>query len=114
MCVPVEGDGFFNATSNTLANGKQVMRINFLQRHDLLTKWTLVPVKACQQFAQWFNGYDAMRLDTPFANYLSRKEVSLNCNAAGNVGLVCCYKIQLRIINQLVLNVLKNHVTVSS
>ena len=38
MCVPVEGDGFFDGTTNTLANGKQVIRINFLQRHDLLTK----------------------------------------------------------------------------
>ncbi len=52
ICVPVDGNGYFDCTSNTLANGKQVMRINFLQRQDLLTKWTLVPRKACQQFAQ--------------------------------------------------------------
>jgi hypothetical protein len=114
MCVPVDGDGQFDCTTNTLANGEQVMRINFLQRHDLLTKWTLVPVKACQKFAQWFNGNDAMRLDTPFANHLSRKVVSLNCNAAGKVRLVCRFKVQLCIINKLVLNVLKNHITVSS
>ena len=78
MCVPVEGDGFFDGTTNTLANGKQVTRINFLQHHDLLTKWTLVPVKACQQFAKWFNGDNAMRIDTPFANHLSQKVVSLD------------------------------------
>ena len=30
MCVPVKGDGFFDGTTNTLANGEQVMRINFL------------------------------------------------------------------------------------
>ena len=90
------------------------MRINFLLRHDLLTKWTLVPLKACQQFAQWFNGDDAMRLDTPFAPHLSRKVVSLDCNAAGNIGLVRRFKVQLRIIDQLVLNVLKNHITVLS
>ena len=114
MCVPVDGDGYFDRTTNALANGEQVMRINFLQRYDLLTKWTSVPLKACQQFAQWFNGDDAMRLDTPFAPHLTRKVVSLDCNAAGNIGLVRRFKVQLRIIDQLVLNVLKNHITVSS
>ena len=89
------------------------MRINFLQRHELLTKWTSVPLKACQQFAQWYNGDDAMRLNTPFAPHLLRKVVSLDCNAAGNIGLVRRFKVQLRIIDQLVLNVLKNHITVS-
>jgi hypothetical protein len=85
MCVPVQGDGTFFGTTNTFANGNMVMKINFLLRHNLLTKWTLVLVRACQIFAHWFNGNDAMRLDTPFADHTACKVVSLDCNAVGNV-----------------------------
>ncbi len=114
MCVPVQGDGAFDGTTNTLANGDMVMKINFLLYHDLLTKWTLVLVRARQLFAQWFNGNDAMRLDMPFADHTARKVVRLGCNTAGNVGLIRCYKVQLRFINQLVLHCLKNHLTAAS
>jgi hypothetical protein len=111
MCALMQGDGAFDGTTNTLANSNTVMKINFLLHHDLLTKWTLVLVRACQLFAHWFNGNDAMRLNTPFGDHTARKVVSLDCNAAGNVGLIRCYKVQLRIINQLVLHCLKNHLT---
>jgi hypothetical protein len=107
MCVTVKGNGHFDSTMNTLAKGKPL-------RHDLLTRWTLVLVKACKHFAKWFNGNNTMWLDMPFADHTTQKVVSLDCKAAGNVGHVCCYKVQLRIINQLVLYVLKNHITVAS
>jgi hypothetical protein len=111
MCVPMQGDGAFDGTTNTLANGDTVMKINFFLRHDLLTKFTSLSVRVCQLFAQWFNGDDAMRLDMPFPDHTARRVVSLDCNAAGNVGLVRCYKVQLRIIDQVVLHSLKNHLT---
>jgi hypothetical protein len=40
--------------------------------------------------------------------------VALNCNEDNNKGLVRRHKVQLRIINQLILHVLKNHLTTST
>ncbi len=56
-----------------------------------------------------------MTLDAPFeSNPTLRKVIALNCNDDTNKGLVCCYKGQLHIIDQLILHVLKNHLTTSS
>jgi hypothetical protein len=115
MTVPISGDGAFGGTTAKLANGKEVMKINFGDKHHLLTQWTKVHTAKCKQFAQWYNGDDSIRLDSPFeADPMKRKVVALNCNDKNNKGLVCHYKFQLCIINQLILHVLKNHLTTST
>ncbi len=53
-------------------------------------------------------------MDAPFqTNVTQRKVVALDCNATNNYGLVRRYEFQLRIINQLILHVLKNHLTLA-
>ena len=52
-----------------------------------------------------------MALDAPFG---AAVVVRLDCTPTDNVGLVRRYKVQLRIIDQLVLHVLKNHITTTS
>jgi hypothetical protein len=115
MTVPISGDGVFDGTTAKLANGKDAMKINFSDKHHLLTQWTKVPNAKCQQFAQWYNGDDSIHLDSPFkADPTKRKVIALNCNDKDNKGLVCRYKVQLCIIDQLILHVLKNHLTTST
>jgi hypothetical protein len=43
-----------------------------------------------------------------------RRVIAFDCNDAKNKSLVYRYKVQLRIIDQLILHVLKNHLTNSS
>jgi hypothetical protein len=58
---------------------------------------------------------DMVKLNNNFeSNPKLRRVIALNCNNATNKGLVCRYKVQLRIIDQLILHVLKNHLTTSS
>ncbi len=115
MLVPLNGNGTYNATSNQLGNGEVAMKVNLQNCINLLTQWTKVPTKKCQQFAQWFNGTDSMMLDAPFeSNPTLCKVIAVDCNNDTNKGLVCCYKVQLHINNQLILHVLKNHLTTSS
>ncbi len=52
ITVPISGDGAFDGTTAKLANGKDVMKINFGDKHHLLMQWTKVPTAKCQQFAQ--------------------------------------------------------------
>jgi hypothetical protein len=56
MTVPLKSDGSYNDTANTLANGNVTMKVNLKNRVNLLTQWTKVSTKCCQQCAQWFNG----------------------------------------------------------
>ena len=55
-----------------------------------------------------------MKLDAPFGEAVDLKVVRLDCSPTDNIRLVRRYKVQLRIIDQLVLHVLKNHVTTTS
>jgi hypothetical protein len=114
MLVPIDGDDLFNKHSTSLSGGEQVMKVNFMTRVDLLTHWSRVSTDHCQRFAQWFNGADDMVLDAPFGAVVDRTIVRLDCTPTDNVGLVRRYKVQLRIIDQLVLHVLKNHITTTS
>ena len=102
------------AAPTTLANGVTVMDANFTKRVPLLINYTEVTLEHVQQFAQWYNGDDAQRLDAPFGNYGARKVITLDPNANGNVGLVRRYKLQLRIISKLALLTLRSHITQNS
>jgi hypothetical protein len=115
MSVPLEGDGSYNDAANTLTNGNITMKVNLKNCVNLLMQWTKVSTKHCQQFVQWFNGGKAVKLDDEFkSNPKLRRVITLDCKDAVNKGLVRCYKVQLRIIDQLILHVLKNHLTTSS
>ena len=115
ISIPLGGDGSFDETTTTHSNGAVAMKVDLRDRVDLLLQWTKVSTLRCQQFAQWFNGADDMLLDAPFEKDSSkRRVVALDCNDATNKGIVRRYKVQLRIIDQLVFHVLKNHLTASS
>ena len=47
-----------------------------------------------------------MALDAPFGTAVDRTVVRLDCTPTDNIGLVRQYKVQLRIIDQLILHVL--------
>jgi hypothetical protein len=114
MSVPIDGDGLFDKTTTTLSGGKTVMKVNMMTRVDLLMHWTQVSTDHCQRFTQWFNGADDMKLDAPFGATVDQTVVRLDCSPTDNIRLVRHYKVQLRIIDQLVLHVLKNHITTIS
>jgi len=92
------------------------MKVKFTEKINLLTHWTKVPTAKCQQFVQWYNRDDSALLSDVFkADPANRKVVALDCNDNSNKGLVvCCYKIQLHVINQLILLILKNNLTTST
>jgi hypothetical protein len=114
MSVPLNGSSTYNNTSNQLGNSDIAMKVNIKNCVNLLTQWTKEPTAKCQHFAQWYNGADRMRLDATFeSNPTLCKVITLDCNDNTNKGLVCPYKVQLRIINQLILHVLKHHLTTS-
>ncbi len=52
-----------------------------------------------------------MKLDAPFGKPVDQTVIHLDCSPRDNIGLVCRYKVQHRIIDQLVLHVIKNHIT---
>ena len=115
MSVPIAGDDSFDGTKDKLANGEETMKVEFTEKVNLLSHWTKVPTAKCQQFAQWYNGDNSILLSEIFeADPANRKVVALGCNDNSNKGLVRRYKIQLRIIDQLILHVLKNHLTTST
>ena len=114
MSVPIDGDVLFDETPTTLSSGKEVMNVNMATCIDLLTHWTKVSTEHCQRFAQWFNGADDMKLDAPFGKAVDQTAVCLDCSPTDNIGLVRRYKVQLRIIDLLVLHVLKDHITTTS
>jgi hypothetical protein len=56
-----------------------------------------------------------MQLDAKFkSDPTFCKVIALDYNNDTNKGLIRCYKVQLHIIDQLVFNVLNNHLTTSS
>ena len=115
MHIPIAGDGLFDGTKDKLANGEEMMKIVVTEKVNLLTQWTKVSTAKCQQFAQWYNGDDTVLLADVFqADPASCKVVALDCNNNTNKGLVRRHKIQLCIVNQLILHVLKNHLTTST
>ena len=107
MHVPIVDDGSFDGTKDKLANGKETMKLKVTEKNNLLMQWTRVSMAKCQQFAQWYNKGDSVLLTDAFeADPASRKVVALDCNNNSNKGLVCRYKIQLRIVDQMILHVL--------
>jgi hypothetical protein len=104
-----------NPAPRKSANGKETMKVMITKKVNLLTQWTKVSTAKCQQFAQWYNGTDSVLLTDAFEeDPAKRKVVALDCNEDNNKGLVCRHKIQLHIIDQLILHVLKKHLTTSS
>ena len=115
MSVPIVGDGSFAGTKDKLANSEETMKVEFTEKVNLLTHWTKVPTAKCQQFAQWYNGDDIVLLSEVFEmDPANCKVVALDCNDNSNKRLIRHYKIQLCIIDQLILHVLKNHLTTST
>ncbi len=115
MHVPIVGNGSFDDTKDKLANSEEAMKLEVTEKVNLLSQWTRVPTAKCQQFTQWYNGGDSVLLTDVFkADPANRKVVALDCNNNINKGLICRYKIQLCIVNQLILHVLKNHHTTST
>jgi hypothetical protein len=115
MSVPTTGDGSFDGNKDKLTNGKETMKITITERVNLLTQWTKVPTAKCQQFAQWYNSADRVLLTNAFKeDPAQRKVVALDCNKDNNKELVRYHKIGLRIIDQLILHILKNHLTTST
>ncbi len=115
MSVPTKGDGPFDQNKDRLANGDNTMKVTITRRVNLLMQWTKVSTAKCQQFAQWYNGANDVLLTNPFQQDSAQcKVVALICNEDNNKGLVRRHKVQLRIINQLILHVLKNHLTTST
>jgi hypothetical protein len=101
-------------TSATLSNGEPVMSVNIMAWANVLWQWTSVSLLACQCYAQWFYGGNTQRLDVPFAPPASRLVVAINLNAPDNPGLVRRYKIQIQILDKLVLLTIRNHITQDS
>ena len=107
MSVLTVGDGLFDGTKDKLANDKKTMEVTITKRVNLLTQWTKVPTAKCQQFAQWYNSTDSVLLTDAFEeDPAKRKVVALDCNKDNNNELVRHHKIQLCIIDQLILHVL--------
>jgi hypothetical protein len=111
MTIPNDSNGgSFKGTKAKLTNGKGVMKIKFGTKIHLLMQWMKVSTAKWQQFAQWYNGDDSILLSSPFKPDPTKcKVVTLNCNKDNNKELVGRHKVQLRIIDQLILHVLKNH-----
>ncbi len=114
VSIPLSGNGLFGPASATLSNGKPVMSVNITARANVLRQWTSVLLLACQRNAQWFYGRDTQQLDAPFAPPDNRLVVAINPNALDNLGLLCRYEIQLRILDKLVLLTIRNHITQES
>ena len=112
--VPTKGDGVISANTTTLTNGKDALNVGFTQREHMLLKYTSVSLKQCQQFAQWYNGPDSQALDVDFEAAARRKVYPLDPNVPGNLGMARRYKIQLRILSNLALRTMRNHITHSS
>ena len=107
MSVLTVGDGLFDGTKDKLANDKKTMEVTITKRVNLLTQWTKVPTAKCQQFAQWYNSTNSVLLTDAFEeDPAKRKVVALDCNKDSNNELVRHHKIQLCIIDQLILHVL--------
>ena len=115
MSVPTAGDSSFDGTNDRLANSEETMKVTITERVNLLTQWTKVPTAKCQQFVQWYNGANSVLLTNAFKEDPAKcKMVALDCNKDNNKGLVRRHKVQLCIINQLILHVFKNHLTTST
>jgi hypothetical protein len=114
VSVPLSGNGLFGPASATLSNGEPVMSVNITAQANVLRQWTSVSLPACQRYAQWFYGGDTQQLNAPFAPPENRLVIAIDPNAPNNLGLVCCYKIQLRILDKLVLLTIRNHITQES
>jgi hypothetical protein len=114
VSVPLSGEGLFGPASATLSDDKPVVSVNITARANILRQWTSVSLLACQRYAQWFYGGDTQQLDAPFAPPDNCLVVAIDPNAPDNLGLVCCYKIQLRILDKLALLTIRNHITQES
>ncbi len=114
VSVPLSGDCLFGPASATLTNGEPVMSVNITAQANVLCQWTSILLLACQRYAQWFYGGDTQQLDASFAPPDNRLVIAINPNAPNNHGLVRCYKIQLCILDKLVLLTIRNHITQES
>jgi hypothetical protein len=111
VSVPLSGNGLFGPTSATLSNGKPVISVNITAQANVLCLWTSVSLLACQRYAQWFYGGNTQQLDAPFAPPDNCLVVAIDPNAPNSLGLVPHYKIQLCILDKLVLLTIRNHIT---
>jgi hypothetical protein len=90
------------------------MSVNITTQSNVLQQWTSISLLTCQCYAQWFYGSNAQRLDVPFVPPGDCLVVAIDPNAAVNLGLVHHYKIQLCILDKLVLLTIRNHITQDS
>ena len=114
--VPTAGSGTIAATPMILVDGSKAMNIDFNKVVDLALKYTAVTTDHCKSSSQWYNGDDSARLTDKFEPHHLRRFINnIDPNSDNeNLSLVNQYKMQLRIISNLILRTLHNHVTPAS
>ena len=109
MSVPTAGEGSFDGTKDKLANGEETMKVAITDRVNLVTHWTKVPTVKCQQFAQWYNDANSVVLTNAFKEDLIATKTTTRDLSANTR-----FSFTSSVINQLILHVLKNHLTTST
>ena len=111
-----EGTGGIASVSQIFAEGSKVMDAGFTKVVDLAQNYTGITTEHCQSFFQWYSGGDSARLTTRFDPDHNKRFVEvINSNSAcNNLALVNKYKTQLKILSNLVLGTLCNHIIKAS
>jgi hypothetical protein len=108
MQIPTSGTGTISTNLGLSPGNKEIYLADLADFKNLIEEFQLIALKQVMAFASWFMGDNGQLMTLCHPMDMTMKY--LDVNAAGNLGLVACFKQECRTVPCLVLHTIKNHI----
>jgi hypothetical protein len=112
MGIPTSGTGMVNATPARSPGNKDIYLADLADFKNLIEDFQHITLEQVMAYASWFMSGNGQLMTIHHPSDMTMKYIDVN--AAGNHGLVACFKQELRTVSCLVWHTIKNHLTTLS
>ncbi len=112
MRILTSGTGMIYATLARSPGNKKIYSADLADFKNLIKDFQHITLKQVMVFASWFMGDKGQLMTLCHPSNMTMKYIDVN--AAGNLGLVACFKQECHTVSCLVWHTIKNHLTTLS
>jgi hypothetical protein len=112
MHIPTSGTCTIYATPARFPVNKDIYLADLADFKNLIEDFQHITLKQVMAFSSWFMGGKGQLMTLCHPSDMTMKYIDVN--TAGNLGLVACFKQELRTVSCLVWHTIKNHLTTLS
>jgi hypothetical protein len=112
MRIPTSITGTISTNLARSPGNKEIYLADLMEFKNLIEDFQHITLEQVMAFVSWFMGDKGQLMTLCHPSDMTMRY--LNVNAAGNLGLVACFKQECRTVSCLVWHTIKNHITTVS